>query len=199
MEKTAIIVLAAGGSSRLGRPKQLLPYKGTTLLNHCINELIGIPNTDVWVVIGAYSEEVKKVLDGETVHAVYNNNWEKGMGSSIAVTLQALKAYDAYKRVLITLGDLPLLTRDHFRQLLKEHKGEDHITLTQYTDIQGVPVIFGKRYYQELENCSGDEGAKAIIKNHQKNITPVPTKIPFTDIDTEAAYQELLRSTGGTK
>ncbi|MFD0863580.1 NTP transferase domain-containing protein [Sungkyunkwania multivorans] len=193
-DKTAILMLAAGASRRLGRPKQLLPYKETVLLKHCVMEALKTPDCDVFVVLGAYYDQVYAEIEDLNAAVIYHQNWEKGMGDSLSYGLQELLKKGDFDRLLLTLGDLPLVDTDHFSTMLKKHEASDRrIIATQYGKMIGVPAVFDSEYFSKLIELKNDAGAKPIIRRHRDDVEVVLSKKPFVDVDTEEAYNELLR------
>ena len=194
MPKTAILILAAGESKRMGEPKQLLPYNNSTLLLHTIEQANGIKYADVFIVIGAHFADVFKSIRGQKATILKNNNWEEGMGSSISKGVELIKKKNNYNRVLVTLADTPLVTKEHYEELisLSDETGK-RIILTNYEDISGVPAIFDKSLFNELSILSDNEGAKPVVEKYKKEVLRMTSKIPFFDVDTKEAYQKLLK------
>ena len=145
MSKTAILILAAGESKRMGEPKQLLPYNNSTLLLHSIEQAAGIKYSDIFIVIGAHFTNIFKSIRGQKATILMNNNWQDGMGSSLSKGIELIKKKDKYDRVLVTLSDLPLVNREHYEELIAlSDSSRKRIVLTSYEDISGVPAIFDK-------------------------------------------------------
>ena len=178
MSKTAILILAAGESKRMGEPKQLLPYNNSTLLLHTIEQANALKYSDVFVVIGAHFTDIFK----------------DGMGSSLSKGIELIKKKDKYDNVLVTLSDLPLVTSEHYEELiaLSDSSGK-RITLTSYDEISGVPAIFDKSLFNELTILSDDEGAQPIVKKYKKEVIKMTSITPYFDVDTKQAYQKLLK------
>tara|TARA_R110001632_G_scaffold19898_8_gene59851 strand:- start:5030 stop:5620 length:591 start_codon:yes stop_codon:yes gene_type:complete len=194
MSKTAILILAAGESKRMGEPKQLLPYNNSTLLLHTIEQANALKYSDVFVVIGAHFTDIFKSIRGQKVTILKNNNWEDGMGSSLSKGIELIKKKDKYDKVLVTLSDLPLVTSEHYEELiaLSDSSGK-RIVLTSYDEVSGVPAIFDKSLFNELTILSDDEGAKPIVKKYKKEVIKMNSTTPYFDIDTKEAYQKLLK------
>lgn len=194
MPKTAILILAAGESKRMGEPKQLLPYNNSTLLLHSIEQANSIKYSDVFIVIGAHFADVFKSIRGQKVTILKNNNWEDGMGSSLSKGIELIKKKNNYDRVLVTLADTPLVTTEHYEELisLSDSTGK-RIILTNYKEISGVPAIFDKSLFNELSLLSDNEGAKPVVKKYKKEVLKMTSKTPFFDVDTKEAYQKLLK------
>ena len=192
--ETAILVLAAGQSSRMGRPKQLLPWKETTLLEHSLKNALTVTE-DVFVVLGAYYQKILPTLRKHTVHILHNTEWEQGMGTSISLGIKAIKKNPSFTSVLIMLGDQPLLEGNHLRALIEHFKEtQKPITATAYDSNGGVPAVFDTALFHDLEGMDQNWGAKQLIKTHDCE-TVLPVGI-LTDIDTPKTYKELFEQYG---
>ena len=178
----------------MGEPKQLLPYNNSTLLLHTIEQANSIKYADVFIVIGAYFSDVFKSIRGQKATILKNNNWEDGMGSSISKGVELIKKKNNYDRVLVTLADTPLVTQEHYEELisLSDETGK-RIILTNYEEVSGVPAIFDKSLFNELSILSDNEGAKPVVIKYKKEVLEMTSKIPFFDVDTKEAYQKLLK------
>ncbi len=194
--KTAVLILAAGESKRLGEPKQLLPYKDTNLLIHTIEQVQSLPNTDVFIVVGAHFKDVFDSIRNQPVTVIKNNDWEKGMGSSLAKGIKFIQKKDSFDRVLITLSDLPLTEAPHYAELL-DLADESHkrIVITNYENVSGAPVVFDASLFNELSLLENNDGAKPVIDKYKREVIKYNSKTPFFDVDTQAAYQKLLQLT----
>ncbi|MEP5611153.1 MAG: nucleotidyltransferase family protein [Cyclobacteriaceae bacterium] len=192
ISSTGLIILAAGSSSRLGRPKQLLDYKGQPLLQHTIEIAAQLGCKASALVLGANAHSIEEKIDLKSLDLITNENWEEGIASSIRFGLSHLldKKSDL-KHVLFLLSDQPYLSVEVVRELLSAHDENQAITACNYKDQMGVPVIFGKLFFEELMQLKGDQGAKKIV---MKNIGIVST-ITFVrgeiDVDTEEDYSRL--------
>lgn len=174
MRLTAI-VLAAGGSRRLGAPKQLLPFRGTTLLQHAIDTARAACDA-VRVVV---NPELHDKVGG--VEVVVNEEWEEGIGSSIRRGLEGIDG-----AVLLMLCDQPHVTAEHLRALIAANAP---IAATGYRGISGVPAFFAPRFLDELRALRGDEGARRVIERH--GATTIAFEAAAFDVDTPADAQKL--------
>jgi len=193
MNKTGIIILAAGNSSRLGRPKQLLPYQGKTLLSHVIAESLKASLHPVVVVTGAYCAEIQHSLQGQAVDLVYNAHWETGMASGIVAGLNKVLASDPHSRTLIVaVCDQPYISAKLFQALVDTHtvSGKGLIACA-YSETTGTPVLFDHRYFKELSTLAGDAGAKQLLKRYPDDMLTIPFPQGSIDIDTEEDFQRL--------
>jgi molybdenum cofactor cytidylyltransferase len=148
MTNTAIIILAAGNSSRLGRPKQLLPYQGKTLLTYITNEALNAALHSVTVVTGAFHAEIIPTLHA-VADIVYNEHWEKGMASGIVAGLsKTLSLHPDTDAAIIAVCDQPYISALLFRQLADKHtQSGKGIIACAYSDTMGTPVLFDRKYF----------------------------------------------------
>jgi molybdenum cofactor cytidylyltransferase len=193
MNKTGAIILAAGNSSRLGRPKQLLPYRGQTLLTHTTTQILNAGVHPVVVVTGAFHEEVSDSLHAQPLDIVFNPAWQEGMASGIVAGLsKILKQHPDVNAVVITVCDQPFISSELLLQMVNTHdaSGKAIIACT-YADSVGTPVLFGRKYFQQLLALSGSEGAKKILKQHPADLATIPFPDGQIDIDTIEDAQKL--------
>ena len=189
MPETGIIILAAGNSSRLGRPKQLLEFRGKSLITHLVEEAITAGIQPVVVVSGAV--DLSSALAGQPVSMVENPRWREGMGSSIAAGVSFLsdRAVDA---AFVTVCDQPYVTANLFTEMIAAKKRfPKGIVACSYAGTTGTPVLFDRRYFGMLEELTGQEGAKKILRAHQADVAAVPFPHGDIDIDTEDDYERL--------
>lgn len=194
MEKTGIIILAAGNSSRLGQPKQLLPFKNTTLLKNTIAEASLVPNSTIIVVTGSNHELIEKEVQTSKLKITFNPNWESGMSSSIVAGLNELQlSYPDIKNTILTVCDQPFVTTSVFENLINEYdKTGKGIIASSYAETLGTPVLFDKKYFNQLLELKGQEGAKKIINKFLDDTVSVPFEKGNIDIDTEEDYNKLM-------
>jgi molybdenum cofactor cytidylyltransferase len=192
--KTGIIILAAGSSSRLGRPKQLLEYKETTLLKNTICEVFKMPNSFIIVVTGANNDLIEKDLNSKEINRCFNPDWETGMASSIVKGLKELLFLNPdCDHCIFTVCDQPYVTSLIFENLInKYHKTGKGITASAYSETLGTPVLFHKKYFNELLDLKGQEGAKKLIRKYAEDTASVPFEKGSIDIDTEEDYDKLI-------
>ena len=194
MDKIPILLLAAGSSSRMGQPKQLLPWGSQTLIDHQIQILLKTGNP-VNVVLGSNSNLVIPVIEKYDVNIVINTDWESGMGSSISLGIsEIIQKYPDANGVLITLLDQPLITTSYIEKMLETYQpGSQQILVSRSASgWTGVPVIFDKCYFKELSELKNQEGAKKIVKRHEENVILLDGGELLEDMDTPPVYQQLL-------
>lgn len=185
--KVGIIVLAAGGSSRMGSPKQLLPYRGKTLIRRAAETAVESNCNRVVVVIGNHAPEMRRELEGLAVSIVENPNWESGISSSIRAGLDELLK-DELDGVVVMLCDQPFVTVDVLNNLIASDRP---IVASSYEATRGVPAFFSRELFPELAALTGDQGARRIILNHPDLVATVPFPDGAIDIDTPEAYDML--------
>ena len=175
------VVLAAGSSSRLGRPKQTLLYEGETLLDRAVRIAREAAGDVIVVERGAGVPPAR----GTPALLVHNANPDEGIASSIRTGVAAAGA-DA--RILFTLCDQPRVTAEHLRALIAI---DAPIVATGYSGIAGVPAIFAPRFVPELLALRGDRGARAIIERHRDEVHVIAFEDAAIDIDDARDVQKL--------
>ena len=192
----AILILAAGASSRMGGPKQLLPWGNTTLLGHSINMAKGTNAVLITVVLGAHANAVKLAVPMEGINHVLNPNWESGLGNSLAFGVEFLtKREGTYDGILVMLCDQPLMDTEYLNNLIDQFsRGEKGIVATQYGEKVGVPAIFGSKYFPHLLQLNEDFGAKNLLEQCRNDVLSLDPFGKAVDIDTFEEYQSLLRN-----
>ena len=194
MENIAALILAAGGSSRLGQPKQLLQFGGQTLLRRMIDAATEAGCSPVGVVIGAERERILQELEETKEFLIENETWQRGIGNSIRTGLRALlAAYPKLDALVLLACDQPLVDR-HTIEGLKMTRGQTNkpIVASRYADTLGIPALFDRRYFDELFVLDDDTGAKQIIFNHENDVAEYPFHDGTLDIDTPEDYNKLL-------
>jgi molybdenum cofactor cytidylyltransferase len=193
-EMTAIIILAAGNSSRLGTPKQLLRYKNKTLLQTAIEEASLVPNAIVFVVTGANHDVIQNEPYTESIIICYNGEWEKGMSTSIATGLKELLAlHPDIQKCILTVCDQPYLSSSVFKDLINTYfETGNGIIASSYSQTLGSPVLFDEKYFDALLELKGQEGAKKIITRFSDDTASVVFEKGAVDIDTIEDYHNLI-------
>ena len=190
----ACIVLAAGGSTRLGSPKQLLVYEGKTLLRRAAETALATGCRPVVVVLGAGAEAHRTELAGLDACVVVNPTWERGMGSSLRLGMAALENEARADAVLLTLCDQPFVGKDELERLIHAWDGgrQCSIAAAAYGETLGVPAVFGREYFNELAALPDAAGAKPILQRHATHTAAVPMPEAATDIDTREQYERII-------
>ncbi len=193
MTEIPVLLLAAGSSTRMGQPKQLLPWGNTTLIEHQIRSLIKTGNP-VNVILGFSANLIIPLIENYTVNIFNNNEWERGMGSSISFgILQIISKYPGADGVLISLLDQPLVPTSYFKKMSEMFQPGFRQILVSKSDAgwTGVPVLFDKCYFKDLSELRKDEGAKKIIQQHEENVIILEGGEIMDDIDSPESYKQL--------
>jgi molybdenum cofactor cytidylyltransferase len=184
------LVLAAGGSRRLGQPKQLLPFRGATLLDAALGTARACAFDQLLVTLGGWAEEVRAGVDLSDAQVVVNDAYGTGCSSSIAAAMGAL---DPRAGVLVLLlGDQPGVTPEAVRALLAGRRAAP-IAVCRYHDGLGHPLAFGRELFAELATLHGDKAVWRLLDERaaERAEVPVPGVIP-RDVDTWADYEAVL-------
>ncbi len=191
---TGIIILAAGASTRMGQPKQLLPYEGGNLLQHTIDTAVGTGFHPVIVVLGAKANEMLPAIENNNIIIAENKQWAKGLGSSVRAGISTLmKHLPAADSVVLMLCDQPFITAALLNQLIETKAATNkYIIATMYRDTVGVPVLFDKSFFRELLQLQGQNGAKKLLLQYPNEVATVPFPEAAVDIDTPEDYEQLF-------
>lgn len=195
MGNVPIMLLAAGGSSRMGQPKQLLPWGNLTLIEHQI-QTIKKTGSPVNVVLGSNANLVIPVIEKYGINIFIHKNWKNGMGSSIALGVQQITTkFPGADGILIALLDQPLISVSHYKKMTDIFQpGKRQIVISQSdSGWRGVPVLFDSFYFEELKQLKGDEGAKQLTVKYKNEITTVECGNHTDDMDTPEKYQDLVK------
>lgn len=197
MSTIGLMILAAGASSRMGTPKQLLPFQGHSLLRHMAEEAIASCCDPIVVVLGSQTERMKLEVDGLALHSVENQQWTEGMGTSIPAGMTALTAINpALDAVVIVLCDQPFVDACLINQLVKSYRAtQSPIVASAYAKTIGVPALFDRSLFIELMAMNANVGAKYLIQQHTEKVFQVSFPKGAIDVDTPAQYQQLLKET----
>jgi molybdenum cofactor cytidylyltransferase len=188
------LVLGAGGSKRLGRPKQTLPFHDGTLLGHVIGVARACDFDQLIVAIGGAADEVRAQVDLEGTQVVVNDAYGEGCSSSIAA---ALDAVDPRCEVLVLmLGDQPGVTAETVGALLAG-RGDAELAVCRYDDGRGHPIAFARTVFVDLAGLHGDRGVWRLLEQRAGEVREValPGPIPL-DVDTPEDYQAVISALG---
>lgn len=187
-----IVILAAGSSSRMGSPKQLLQVQGSTLLQRAVAIARQAVAGQVIVVTGANRADVSALIHTYAVTRVDNGLWKTGLASSVRAGLRAaIKAGAA--AVIFMVCDQPLLTAKQLKALIaaaKQHPGK--IIASGYAGTSGTPVLFTDKFFPELLNLQGDHGARKILLNFSEQVISLPFAEGAVDLDTPEDYARFI-------
>jgi molybdenum cofactor cytidylyltransferase len=193
-DKIGGILLAAGGSSRLGRPKQLISFGGRTLIRQAAETLIGSACDPVVVVLGAEFELSRAEIAGLGLHICVNGDWQTGMSSSIRAGLAEITRIEPeLAAVVITLCDQPRVTSANIDRLVAAFRtSRPPIVAAEYGGTAGVPALFSRELFPDLLRLEGDKGARQIIRGNPDRIRTIPIEAAAADIDTSEDLSALL-------
>jgi molybdenum cofactor cytidylyltransferase len=190
--KTGIIILAAGESIRLDYPKQIARYKDKTLLQLAIDAANDSKADKRVVVLGANKDEIKKTFAGASIPNIPNPHWEKGSASSLIKGLEYLQKIDPVDQVIIMVCDQPFVDSKIINKLiatqLKSGKG---IVACEYSKTVGIPILFGKEYFNELLQLTGDEDGKSVALAHEEDSIGMSFPKGKVNIDTQEDLRDL--------
>jgi molybdenum cofactor cytidylyltransferase len=188
---TGIIILAAGSSSRLGRPKQNLIYRGQTLLQRAIETAASTVCETILVVLGANAEAIIPTINNTKVNVIENPDWTGGMATSIkSGIIEIEKINPAINAVILMLCDQPFVDT-HLLNMLILSQTKSGIAACAYNSTIGPPALFNKIYFNELINLMGNEGAKNLLTKYADVLTVIPYEQGGNDIDTIEDFNRL--------
>jgi molybdenum cofactor cytidylyltransferase len=186
------IILAAGLSSRMGFPKQLLELGSRTLLRIVVENVLASAVDEVLVVTGCRDEEVSAAIKDLPVKIVFNPHYGQGQGSSLALGVKAINVMTT--AFMVFMCDQPLISPDLINTVIREFKERQSLALRPiYQDMPGHPVIFSYSVSTELEALKGDEGARKVLEKlgNQVDYLPVQDEAVILDVDTPESYKKL--------
>jgi molybdenum cofactor cytidylyltransferase len=188
------LVLGAGGSRRLGRPKQLLPYGDKTLLGHVLDTARSCPFDQLVVALGGAAEGVREHVDLTGADVVVNESFGSGCSSSIAAALAAVD--ERAELLVLMLGDMPGVTPQTVQALLAG-RGDAPLAVCRYDDQRGHPFAFERRIFEELANLHGDKGVWRLLDQRADDVVEVRVagNVPL-DVDTPEDYEAVLAAAG---
>lgn len=181
-------------SSRLGRPKQLLPFGGGNLLTRAVHTALATGKGPVAVVTGAFADEMLPHLSILPVHTVYNREWTTGMASSVRAGIDFfMEQYPETDGLLFMVCDQPWLDESVLQKLFSlQHEQESPASACVYAGNPGTPALFHRSLFPELGKLEGDRGAGKLLREMTESVAKLDFPDGMTDIDTEEDYQTLL-------
>jgi len=186
----SVLIPAAGASKRLGRAKQLVKHRGTTLIQNAVNTAFSLDPGEIIVITGANAEAVKNAVLQPPVNWVHNPNWSSGMGGSIALGATAVSPESTGLMILlcdqwkIQVSDLQLLAESW-------QSNPERIVCASAEGINMPPVIFPLSCFNELKELRGDKGARTIIGNNSHLLDSIEIGNAVIDLDTQAQLKNL--------
>ena len=188
------IILAAGSSSRMGRPKQTLTYRGDSLLRRAAHAALSAGCRPVIVVTGAHAELSRLELDGLEVTAAFNPDWETGMASSVRAGVKRLVSADPdVAATVLMLCDQPHVNAEIVSSLVAAHRATGTpVVASSYGGSFGVPALFAKTILEELARLEGGAGAKQVIERHAAEAHFLSFSAGEVDVDTPDDFARLV-------
>ncbi len=184
------IILAAGQSKRMGKPKPLLKFKDQTFLEHIIQELKLSDIDKITVVLGAHAENIQEIVDFSETNVVINSNYHKGQLSSLKEALKNLP--ENTQAVLLVLVDHPFFTKELVNKIIKIfHKTNDPIIVPVCNNKRGHPTLFSKAVFAQLLDAPEDKGARYILHSNKEKVYELTTTQSgiLIGIDTPDEYR----------
>lgn len=193
MRRVAAIVLAAGASSRLGQPKQLLPVDGQPLLGRTLDAVRKTSLEPRLLVLGGYADKILETVNVDGFEVVLNPDFGQGQATSLKAGIAALP--DAVDGALVILGDQPLVEPWLLEELVAAFDPDRNVAVRpRYADGPGNPVLLSRALFNELEALEGDVGAREVLKRHSDRITAIghTSRNAPRDVDTIEDYRAFL-------
>ena len=202
MSRSGIVILAAGGSMLSGQPRQLLPFRGRSLLRIAVETALETLCRPIIVVVGAHAERAESEIRDLPVIIARNDNWQQGMGTAIRCGIQAI--FRAERRevlptdgCILTLCDQPFITAPFLQRLAnRDGLGGKEIVAAQYNGIDGAPVFFSRTLYAELLAVAPNKGTRELIQQFPEKLHSVPCAEAGLDADTAEDDQRFSMVSG---
>ena len=196
MKNIAVLVLAAGKSSRMKSIKQLEKINNQTLLDITLKKIKSVFSDDIFCVLGANSDKIKTEITTKNVHFIENKKFENGLSSSIVSGIKYFKKKELnFDGIFILLADQPAIEASYLQVMIDLfYNNQEKIIASNYGNKLGVPAIFSKKYFDDLLFIKGDKGAKEFINLKKENVI-CPDKITnLLDIDTKEDLNNFIKS-----
>lgn len=180
----ATLILAAGASSRLGQPKQLLLENGQPLVRRMAQIAVDLNAGPVVVVVGANAGAVTNALHDLRVRTLPNPDWETGMASSLKIGVELVEK-TLPEAILVLLTDQPHVSRALLESLIEQARSTHKLIIaSQYGDVHGVPILFRPAYFEALKSLTGDTGARKLVQQNPDDVATVSFDEGAIDLDT---------------
>ncbi len=189
----AAVILAAGSSSRMGRPKLSLPFQGESLIRRTVLTALAAGCSPVAVVLGAFAAEYQPLIADLPIRVVLNPNWESGMGSSLRCGVAAIQNADPDGAgTFLLTADQPFVSADLLRGM-REAIGDAPTLGCRYAGTVGVPALFRRSRFEALLTCDDTVGARKLLRSTGEAPSAYDFPQGSFDVDTPEAYAELLK------
>lgn len=180
----------------MGSAKQLLKLNGKTLIEIAIENAIKTNVEDIFCVLGGNAEKIKPHISNQNIELIFNKNYQKGLSSSIVCGVEFIeKQHSNFDAILILLVDQPEVDTQYLKNLIATYqKNKTKIIASSYSKKSGVPAIFPKKHFKNLQLLKGDKGAKEFLQNHISETIQLQRGEPFVDLDTQEDYKSYLKT-----
>ena len=182
-------VMAAGASRRFGDIKQLAKIDGVSMVRRSYNILNKVLKGRTYLVVGSNAEFILR--DFQEANTIYNRQWSRGLGSSISFVATQMENESKCSGVLITLGDQVKLSEQDYQKLVDVYDGEK-IVVSSYSRKKGPPAIFPRKYFEQLMNLKGDNGAKEVIRKNSNFVISCKVDNASFDVDSQDDFRDFL-------
>lgn len=189
------MILAAGESKRMGKPKLLLPYGEKTIIETMIDSVVRSKVNKILVVLGSNREKIEKKIQNFSLEIAFNPNFRRGMLSSVQLGFQTLPKNA--QAALVFLGDQPSISNAIINKIIDAYKETGKgIVLPVYKNERGHPVLIDMKYRDDVENLRPDFGLRALVYNHPEDILEIKVETPsiLRDIDDMEDYKRGLKN-----
>jgi molybdenum cofactor cytidylyltransferase len=189
------MILAAGESKRMGKPKLLLPFGEKTIIETIVEAVVSSKVEETLIILGSDREKIEDKIKNYPVEIVYNRDFRSGMLSSVQCGFKALPVET--RAVLVVLGDQPKISKAIINKLIAAYKSsEKGIVLPVYKKERGHPVLIDLKYREEVEKLSPEVGLRGTVYRHPEDILEVDVETPsiIKDIDDESDYKKELEN-----
>ncbi|HYK06051.1 MAG TPA: NTP transferase domain-containing protein [Thermoanaerobaculia bacterium] len=196
-DESAVVILAAGGSRRLGRPKQLVEIEGQPLVLRAAEAALAAGSGSVHVVVGAEVVRIREALGDLPVDLVVNEAWQEGVASSIRAAIEAIERRERpVETLILMLCDQPGVSGDVLRRLLDAYRTtRAPVVASRYPEGPGVPALFHAELFPALKSLDGDVGARELIRHLDRDVVTIPFSLT-DDVDTPG---DVLRYVPGLR
>jgi len=185
-----VIVLAAGGSTRMGQPKQLLRFGGESLLRRAVRTALATHDSRTLVVVGSDAPAMQSELRDVPASIILNGDWARGLSSSIRCAIGALG--QAARAALFMTCDQPLVTPSLLQEMIDIFRtASAPLVACEYGGTLGVPALFSHRHFRDLLALTGDAGAKALLIRHEGEVHRIPFPEGSYDVDTIQDFRRM--------
>ncbi|MGB3775866.1 MAG: nucleotidyltransferase family protein [Leeuwenhoekiella sp.] len=191
-----ILLLAAGQSSRMGKPKQLLAVGDKPLLALALDTAVSARVSGSYCVLGANMDKIKPVVETYPIEIIENKDWKKGLGESIAIGVKTIMQNSPESEgILILLADQPWVDGEYVDAMIdKFEERPDAIIASDYGNFYGVPALFPSAYFDKLIEVKGDTGAKELLNDPSIPVIGIESSKKLSDIDTPEDFDQFLKT-----